>query len=506
MKKHVFSIIIAVLFFIIFLSDKIMWISDNTYLKLIVTIFLIIVTYILVLAAFQYSNKFSIPLKNLKISRKRIVIYALPNITIWSLYLIAFYPGVMTSDSFNQWEQMVTGNYYDANPVIHTFFNYIVTRVWLSPAAIALSQILILSVIIGYSLYTLESFGVSRPLLILATFMFSLNPVNGIMSITLWKDILYSGFILLFTVYIIKVILSIGEWIKKSRNFLSFIFVSLGVLFFRHNGIVPFTATVLLLMFFYRKYYKSFFIILVMTLAIYFGVRGPIFDALGVKPAPESEAFAIPTQQIAAVIKNNGYLTEEQKKKIAEIMPLESWSSNYMPGNVDYIKFNKEFNAKNILEDKEGFLKMWLQICFNNPKIALKAYGDQTAIAWSAIGYTNVGSRRILENQYGISQKILIKPLTNSANYLLDLSQKGKIRIIFWRPAVALFLIIFAGFMAILKNGIRFGIATAPIIFNTLTIILATPAQDFRYLYSNSLVVLILILYSVIKVSKNNYE
>ena len=61
--------------------------------------------------------------------------YALPCIAIWSVYLIAFYPGIMSMDSLNQWDQITNFakadyGFTDAHPVGHTLFLWLITSIW----------------------------------------------------------------------------------------------------------------------------------------------------------------------------------------------------------------------------------------------------------------------------------------------------------------------------------------------------------------------------------------
>lgn len=499
------SAVICGLFFLSFLSSKDYLLPANNIIKIFIytgVFFIIYISIVLFYANMQYIE---IKTQFLTLPKNKILFYALPSIIVWMFYLIAFYPGVMTPDSMNQWTQMVTGEFWDSNPVIHTLLNLFITRIWYSPAAIAITQILILSLIWGYSMYRFESMGYKKVVLYFITAVFALNPVNGIFSITLWKDILYSAFILLFTMNIINVLVD-KHWIDNRKNFIFFLISAFGVMFFRHNGILPFMGTMILLICFYKRNSKPFIITVGSIIVIFFLIKIPLYSLMKVHPASSSEAFGIPTQQIAAVIKEKGYLTEEQKTMINGIMPLDLWAENYMPGNVDYIKFHKEFKTDKLMEDKVGFLKMWIDICRQNPWIALEAYGDQTSIAWSVKGYTNWGSRKIYANEFGLEQKNIAPPVNYIANKALNFTQKKGIDQFFWRPAMPMFLILLFGFAAILKNGLKATLAIVPVTLNMATVLIATPAQDYRYLYASTLVYLIIILFAFVKIPANTYK
>ncbi|WP_032122318.1 DUF6020 family protein [Clostridium amazonitimonense] len=502
----IFSFISCLGYKLVFLSYVNYLLPYPTIINYSIKLFMFLLLYTSFLIFFIALLQVQIPVKHEVIPKKRIFIYAIPFIILGIFYLLSFYPGVMTADSMNQWTQISKGVYYDSNPVVHTLFTYLITRIWYSPAAVVIVQVFIMSTIIGYCMYSFEKLGVDKKILYLVTLAMALNPVNGIMFVTLWKDIIYTGFILLFTMLIINIVITNNEWINTRKNLIYFILCSLGVVLFRHNGLLPLFVTLTILIILNIKKSKPYVITFISVLAIFLLIKGPIYKIIGIEPASSSEAFGIPTQQIAAVIKNNGYLTEDQLKKAEEIMPLNSWAENYMPGNVDYIKFHKDFNVDKLMEDKMGFLKLWAGACIQNPKIALKAYGSQTAIGWSVKGYVNWGSREISENSLGLKQTILSNTLTKIGNKFLNLTQKSDLTYFFWKPAFQMFFMILFAFVAILRNGPKTILVILPVLLNAATIFIATPAQDFRYLYANILVYLVTILFSFIKIdtSKKN--
>jgi hypothetical protein len=85
--------------------------------------------------------------------------YALPCAIVWSIYLLAYWPGLMSYDSLQQWEQMTTGQLDNWHPAFHTMSNWLITRLWLSPAAVALTQIATLSLLVGWTVARIRRLG-----------------------------------------------------------------------------------------------------------------------------------------------------------------------------------------------------------------------------------------------------------------------------------------------------------------------------------------------------------
>jgi len=110
-------------------------------------------------------------------------------VTAWSFWLLLFWPGIMTPDSLNQWSQMLSGQLDDWHPPFHTMMNWMITNIWLSPASIAITQILALSLAVGYGLQLLWRNGVPEWAAWIICLLVALSPVNGVLVVTILKDV-----------------------------------------------------------------------------------------------------------------------------------------------------------------------------------------------------------------------------------------------------------------------------------------------------------------------------
>ena len=174
-------------------------------------------------------------------------------IFIWSFYLIAYYPGVMSVDSINQWSQIKSGVYWDGHPVVHTLFLKFLISIWSSPAVVALAQMLITALIFGFGLYSLETFGIKKEIIVIGIFFFTVFPTFGFMSIILWKDVSFSASLLLFSILDCQIVVTKGRYLDNKGNLIFIIIVSSIICLFRHNGLLSFIGTIILLLFFYQE-------------------------------------------------------------------------------------------------------------------------------------------------------------------------------------------------------------------------------------------------------------
>ncbi len=445
------------------------------------------------------------------INRWSIIKYALPSLITWLLYLIAFFPGGMTADSIFQWEQAHTGQFNDWHPVVYTWFMMLITKIWDSPAAIGASQIMIMSLVIGYCLFQFEKAGANKWIIWLVSFGFALSPINGIYSVTIWKDVLYSTFILLFSTIIFQLVVTNGDWIKSNKHLIMFITAALGVVFFRHNGFVVCLAVLLVLLIAFAQTWKRWLFIISFVVAIHYVVTGPIFNYLNVVPSDPNEALSIPTQQLANVIAHEGHITDKQAAYLNNILPLPLWKKNYNPYLSDPIKFAKQYNRKAIFPDHlSTYLHTWWEICLQNPKLVVEAFVKQTSLVWQmnqpADGYTSTFVTNVFYgNKFGLKNKIIFEPLTLVVKKYLIISDTY-LKPLIWRPANYTFLMILFTFVAFLRNDWKAWLVPLPVLLNTGTVLIALPAQDFRYLYSNTLVFFIAFLFAFISYKKREMK
>ena len=439
-------------------------------------------------------------MKNKVIRKRNILWYALPCITVWVLYLLAFFPGIMTYDSTNQWQQIVDLKFSNWHPAIHTWLLWAVTRVWYSPAAMGLTQILILAFTFGYGMFSLERTGSNKFLLFTVTVLFALNVVNGILVITLWKDVLFSTSLLLFTFVLMNIVISKGAWLNKRWNLFIFAVASLGVLLLRHNGILSVIPTLLLLLYFYRDKLKQLILIFGIIISTYFLITGPIYSYMRVEPAFEGEAFSVPLNVLGTIVTYHGELTNEQKSKINQIMSLDEWSKVYNPFFADPIKGRVNYDA--FVKDKVGFFTLLLDVCVQNPRLAIKGFGNLTSLVWKITeaegAYTATPPTEIQKNSLNLKNKVISPSLHAFLKQTYINTQSDNLRWLFWRPALPLYLICLFCLLSVIKNGKNSILIGLPVIFNNVSVLIALPAQDFRYLYANTLIVLPVIVFSFI--------
>lgn len=403
---------------------------------------------------------------------------------LWVPYLIAQLPAVLDYDAIKQLD-MLAGlrPMTDHHPFVHTMFIKLCLFIGgSSTTAYAVIQMLLLSLIFAFSTSWLYSKGVSKCVCLIIAAYFALNPVHASFSVTMWKDVLFGGFILLLTVALGEVTLTKGECLRKPSWFLLLLLSVLGTAFFRNNGPMVLAALAVVLLLVFRRAWKQWIAVFACVFLLLGIVKGPVFDAVGVAPTTFTESLGIPLQQVARVVAVGGDITQEQLKTLDTFVSVETIKKNYYPYCVDNIKsevYGADFHHEVLEENKGEFFRLWFELLVKNPKIYVESYLDSTYGFWyplsdSFVAYWN----NVHENQLGLERSSPSPAFTRGLGLVAEKGWKMNI------PSLCVFVVIFFAAVAWVKKGKRVLIPFLPVILLWLTILVAAPiATSLRYVY-----------------------
>jgi hypothetical protein len=124
--------------------------------------------------------------------------------------------------------------------------------------------------------------GIRRWVIVLAVIVFAFSPVNSAMVVTIWKDVAYGIAFLTFEIFIFEIIVTEGEWLKHLRNIIFLVLIAFFVSIFRHNGFPGAFISLILLAVGFRRYSKQLLLSFVLTVSLWFGIRGPFYSYMQV--------------------------------------------------------------------------------------------------------------------------------------------------------------------------------------------------------------------------------
>ena len=424
-------------------------------------------------------------------------------------YFLIYYPGLFTNDSISELN-MIVNNFStisDHHTVIHLLFMTIPYKLGMAIfnntviacSLITLTQMIIMSLIFGKFISFLYKRGVNKYILFFVLLYFTILPVHAFYSISNWKDVIFSGLVLLLTMELVKLLE------KKTitfRNSYTFIIISILTVFFRNNAIYMYIILAIITLIVFRKQIKTIGLMLLIVFVVYFGVKGPIYSYFNVKSSSSTEYLAIPLQQLGRMAYKGVEFTEEEEELINELIPLETLRNSYNPEIVDSIKFNDEYNKEVFEENKLTYLKLWASLCFKHFSVASEAYLISTLGYWYPnIDYWTVVTK-IDKNDIGLTDSSLLPEAVKEATNHLT-TKEIPVFNFSWSIGLCIWLIFIAFMVAIKRKNIRSLYIFVPVIGIWLTMMVATPVfAEFRYIYSAFTCLPLLLLASYIVKSK----
>ena len=415
--------------------------------------------------------------------------FALPIALVWGIYLLAFFPGMMSADSMVQWGQVLSGKFVDHHPAFHTFLIWMLTRISLSPALVAIAQIIALALVAGLWFAFFESLGIRRWIIWLMAFIFAVIPVNGTMVNTLWKDIPYSTAVLGLTLIVARVVVTKGTWIVSITARIILGVTLAFVLLLRHDGLALGIGTLIVLILVYPKRWKSWLVSSLVCTFLYFGIRGPIYNWVGVEKSSTLSESSLSLYSIAAYT-IPGSNTDLLVSSIELLSP--NWSCNIWT----------KISPAMLKTDVNRSISPWkfiVNLVHRIPNI-MSYYGRCARslewIVWDPNGEVrNASHVQVLvdPNPYGIQPDSKIPALRDwISNWVVKTSQDTSLNWFIWRPAFFLYLNFLVSAVLIIRNhNLRYGLLSIPILIQSITFSLILAAPNFRYHYAVYLVSLI---------------
>lgn len=431
----------------------------------------------------------------------------------WLPYFLSYYPGTLTPDSFQELG-IIANNFSsisDHHPIIHVLFIYLPYTVGfkffhsmtIGIVFATIFQMIILSSIFASFIVFLYNRKVNDYILLITVLFYSILPMHGYMSIVMWKDVIFSGLLLLLTMQLFNILEKVEHSKLCLRNLFGFIIISILCVFFRNNAIYMYVILAVVTLINFRKKFKIFAIIFCIVFGIYFFVKGPIFNYLNISKSASAEYIGMPLQQIGRMAFKNVQFTSYEKKIINKVIPIETMASSYNPKVSDGIKFNSEYNGSEFDSNKFEYLNLYLNLVKKHFSIALESYAISTLGYWyPGVEYWSV-SKEIWENSYNI------KIQSKTPNNIKKIFEKAESRYtpilnIEWSIGLCFWVILIFSVITFKKRGIKYLYPFIPVFGVWLTMMIASPVfGEFRYVYGAYVCLPLFMLLPYINFKKN---
>lgn len=443
------------------------------------------------------------------------------------------YPGIITPDSINQIEQTLglvpLSNHH---PIAHTLLIglclrpvYAVTgNINTAIGFYTLVQMILMALIVAYSINTLRLIGLRLRWVYLALLFYTIIPFQWVYMVTMWKDVLFAGFVMLFAASFIRLV-GIGTpgfgvnminpndratnsaFTGRKREFLevqgcTFIihFIAcVGTALYRNNGLYAFFLMIPFMCiwgFKALKRRKNVLITWALALMTIIVIRYPVMSGCGVVQPDFVESLSIPIQLFCRVLVEDKDLGAEDTQMVDKIIDTTYIHELYAYDFADNMKeLFKAGHPDYLQEHIWEYAGLWIRTGLKYPGLYIDEYKNMTYGYWYPDNpkgenyYVVAENDGVCDNALGIQRRWLIYGLP--ANLWLKTREIG-IKLADMIPGYGMlycmgstFFILCIAIGIILskeKRGIVMPLLL--VFFGVCTVLIATPvAADFRYTY-----------------------
>lgn len=411
--------------------------------------------------------------------------------------LFTYFPGVGMNDGLNILNERMSISkqfpvFYCAFVTLLGKIGYHFGTLQISIALYSVCQVIAASLISAGIIGWFWRKRVPQIIKIIFALFFVFEPLVSMYVISMLKDTLFSLLLIGAMIFLYEIIHE-SPWPNKGKLFWVLFWMDLaGIAVLRNNGVYISVVLLIILTYGYSAYRKKF-VLMIGGLIVILGLGKLVMLHYGEEQLFQ-EVAGIPLQQIAAVVSEDGDMTEEQEVFIGQIMSLDIIKEKYNPYTLDVLKWDHEnFNREFLNENKGEFLKIWAQLLPKNLDIYIKAYLNQTYWFWAPrqegtvqCFYTilnfagNQWLYEFVENNGIHDQPLFPETINNVLRSYYNLGQY------YFREGVCFWIMLGSAFLLFLKkrdwNQL---LIYLPCILLWLTIMISTPvASSMRYVFA----------------------
>lgn len=320
-------------------------------------------------------------------------------IAFWLIYIIAFYPVILSPDPsfqikqfFNVDTKYAEGvvkldenvNITNHHPVVHTLLlgecislGRLIGSDNLGLFIYSMIQIGILVATLSYTIKYLKKVNISLKVRVILLMIYSIVPMFPFYAMSAVKDTIYTSFMILYVIFLYDFITFNKD--KKISN-IKVIYVILLLLLislFRNNGVYVIVLSFPFIIFYSRKNMIKTITIFAIFLSLTTCYSKVILPYFKITNGSIREMLSIPFQQTARYVKNHGdEISEEDKRAIDKILIYDTIAERYQPELSDPVK--NKYNKYATSDDLKEYFKAWYRGLTKHPGTYIEATINNT--------------------------------------------------------------------------------------------------------------------------------
>ncbi len=408
----------------------------------------------------------------------------LPLLVWWA----GWFPGLMSSDSIDQWNQALTFEFFNSHPIAHTAFLWAVSVVWATPGAVALVQIGLMALFLTIVARRLLAIGIPALLAAATVWVIVLLPMTAATTITIWKDI---PFALAMGWAFTELILLAHD---RSRFWASWYGpVRLGVAFglmwaLRANGKYTVIVLAVAIAVVYREHVRR--LLAFAGAIVAFGIALPMFLILVL---PVTSRAIEPAQVFmpdvgAVVVHAPGSIPDSNMDLIVAVAPIDVWESRYDCGDSSPLLFDQNYDNRVVQDNPWAYRRLIVESAIGAPATVLGHRWCAGEYLLSPINRTDTFVHRpsydIWPNTIGLARDPISDRAFSLTSWAYIQAERSSIEWLTWRPAIFM-LAALATYAALWWRKALRPLRWIAVLFvvHLVNVFFTSPSHEFRYAF-----------------------
>lgn len=442
-------------------------------------------------------------------NRKNVLRLTFLLLGVWSIYLLAFFPGSMSWDTFfqlYQWMpeahpltvfgQEIDEYFSDGNPLFDTLL--FGAFAWGSFSLFGTQNVGVFAFVFLQSAFTAFSFSLgfcylkkhcASTTVLLCSFIFCcFFPPIGMYCATMLKDSLFSSVFLIWLIGYFEVVRTKGFVLRNKRFLIAAIIFSMLLVLTKKTGMYLLILSLLPLLFYCAKHRIRIVICAVPSVLMVYAVMPMlVFPALSVAPSGGQEVFGTLFQQTARYVCEHGEeISEDDRIAIDAVLDYDSLAEEYCWYMTDSVK-NTYYGRGADWDDIRAYLWVWLKHGISDPLLYFEAtfdvMGGYVSPVYTISPRTNTGSWYDVEinEKMGLWNPSCLEPIRQSVTDAYCMISESKVLSPFYQVCLYSFWIpIAVTILAVARKNIPMGISLVPLWVSFLFLVVS-PLVDTRY-------------------------
>lgn len=471
-----------------------------------------------------------IKIKSFWLNYSSFIINSLIPILSLVIIFLAFYPGIMTYDGNFQWNEVQTKLITNFHPFLSTYFLFLLSKIHNTTTIVVLYQIVLFSFIWGYLCQSIKCNKEQEKIKYVFTIIISFLPIVSIYQITLWKDIMYTSYLMCIAIMLFN--FSRKNYKFSVINCIVFGILCMLVFSYRFNGMIVSILIIIMLFIILLKKYKnkkitsnsmkrftiilfsfsaSLFLVIILKNSVINNTHKKLLQSEKIVDKEEVTLSSIDSYMLwimSAHLKDENVKDKKDLEFLNHIIPINEWKTSYNPYLINNTSLAKHLNKRYLVNNVYRFRTIFIKYSKKYPFTVVSHYLKSDGLLIDPLsmkkGYVYIFDFKEWGDNKGFYGKTNSKIcfIQNKYTQLINITMK-KPFVIFYQPAFILYItIILTSILAKKIYDKKIWLFIVPMLINTLSLLPINLAQDLRYVYINYLTFFGILLMFIINYRK----